>query len=145
MTIRIMEIDDLPEVMKIERETFSAEAWTEEGFFTFLIRKDTLFLVVEEKGELIGYGGLLMVLDEADIVNIAVKKSRRKEGIGTFLLRSLLLLAGEQGIKYVHLEVRESNSEARRLYKRMKFKEDGLRRDYYTEPVENAVLMTVVI
>ena len=143
MTVREMEIDDLPQVMEIERGIFTTEAWTEEGFFTFLIRKDTLFLVAEEKQEILGYCGILMVLDEGDITNVAVKTSRRKEGIGTFLMRSLMLLAKELGISTVHLEVREGNTEAVRLYERLGFQKDGIRKDYYTEPVENAVLMTV--
>ena len=144
MILREMTVDDLDEVMALEEELFPVP-WTREGFFTFLIRKDTLFLAVEEKGRILGYAGCLIVLDEADILNIAVARGRQREGIGGFILQSLLRLLGMQGIRYVHLEVRESNRTARRLYKRNGFAEDGLRKDYYTDPTENAVLMTKIM
>lgn len=141
MTVRYMEIDDLDQVMPIENDCFSVP-WTREGFFTFLTRKDSMFLVAEEKGEILGYCGILMVLDEADVTNVAVRKDRRKEGIGGFLMKSLILLAEEQGIVTFHLEVRESNLSARRLYERLGFYTDGLRKGYYTDPDEDAVLMS---
>lgn len=141
MTVRYMEIDDLDQVMPIEKDCFSVP-WTREGFFTFLTRKDSMFLVAEEKGEILGYCGILMVLDEADVTNVAVRKDRRKEGIGAFLMKSLILLAEEQGITIFHLEVRESNAPARRLYERLGFFTDGLRRNYYSDPEEDAVLMS---
>jgi ribosomal-protein-alanine N-acetyltransferase len=122
MTVRVMETEDLDSVMEIENEAFSPP-WTKEGFFTFLIREDTLFLTAEDKSGIVGYAGLLMVLDEAEILNIAVRHDRRKEGIGHFLMQSLLLLSGESGIHTIHLEVRESNHSARRLYTRHGFKE----------------------
>ncbi len=141
MTVRYMEIDDLDQVMPIEKDCFSVP-WTREGFFTFLTRKDSMFLVAEEKGEILGYCGILMVLDEADVTNVAVRKDRRKEGIGAFLMKSLILLAEEQGITIFHLEVRKSNAPARRLYERLGFFTDGLRRNYYSDPEEDAVLMS---
>lgn len=63
MVLREMLVDDLDQVMKIENELFSPP-WTKEGFFTYLTRKDAMFLVVEEKGEILAYCGLIMVLDE---------------------------------------------------------------------------------
>ena len=101
-----------------------------------------MFFVVEEKGQILGYCSMQTVLDEGDILNVAVTRNRQKEGIGYFLVDSMLMLAAARGIHIVHLEVRESNGSARRLYQRLGFKEDGFRKNYYTEPVENAVLMT---
>ena len=72
MILREMLVDDLDQVMKIENELFSPP-WTKEGFFTYLTRKDAMFLVVEEKGEILAYCGLIMVLDEGDITNVAVR------------------------------------------------------------------------
>ena len=141
MILREMLTEDLDQVMEIEDNVFP-DPWTKEGFFTFLIRKDSMFLVVEEKGRIIGYLGSLMVLDESDILNIAVTPERQKEGIGRFMLESLFRLSYDCGIRFVHLEVRESNETAIRLYERCGFQRDGLRKDYYTEPRENAVLMT---
>ena len=87
MVLREMLVDDLDQVMKIENELFSPP-WTKEGFFTYLTRKDAMFLVVEEKGEILAYCGLIMVLDEGDITNVAVRPDRQKEGIGHFLMNS---------------------------------------------------------
>ena len=83
MILREMLIDDLKQVMEIERELFHVP-WTREGFFTFLTREDAMFLVVEEKEQILGYCGLLMVLDEGDIINVAVRRDRQKEGIGNY-------------------------------------------------------------
>ena len=77
MILREMLVEDLDKVMEIEEDLF-AVPWTKEGYFTFLTRKDAMFLVVEEKGEILGYCGLLMVLDEGDVTNVAVRRDRQK-------------------------------------------------------------------
>lgn len=141
MTFREMLVEDLDHVMEIENDLISPP-WTREGFFTFLLKDENMFFVVEEKGQILGYCSMQTVLDEGDILNVAVTRDRQKEGIGYFLVDSMLMLAAARGIHIVHLEVRESNGSARRLYQRLGFKEDGFRKNYYTEPVENAVLMT---
>lgn len=74
-----------------------------------------MFLVVEEKGKILGYCGLLMVLDEGDITNVAVRRDRQREGIGNFLMESLIRLADQQGVTTIHLEVRVGNATAIRL------------------------------
>lgn len=141
MILREMLVDDLDKVMEIE-EAVSLVPWTKEGFFAFLTRNDVMFLVVEEKEEILGYCGMMMVLDEGDILNVVVKKERQREGIGNFLIQSLFRLADDLGIKQIHLEVREGNGTAIRLYERNGFLRDGIRKNYYTDPVENAILMT---
>ena len=141
MTFREMLVEDLEQVVEIEKALFS-DPWTKEGFFTFLTKENTMFFVVEEKGKILAYCSMQTVLDEGDILNVAVRSDRQKEGIGYFLVDSMLKMAKMIGIHIVHLEVREGNGTARRLYERLGFKEDGLRRDYYTDPTENAVLMT---
>ena len=141
MILREMLVEDLEQVMEIENQLFSVP-WTKEGYFTFLTRDDTMFLVVEEKGKILGYCGLLMVLDEGDVTNVAVCRERQREGIGNFLVSSLLRLAGDQGISMIHLEVRSGNETSIRLYERLGFQRDGIRRNYYSDPEEDAVLMT---
>ena len=141
MILREMLVEDLDQVIKIERELFSPP-WTREGFFTYLTHKDAMFLVVEEKGEILAYCGLLMVLDEGDITNVAVRPNREGEGIGHFLIGRLIRLAQEQGVTTLHLGVRVGNDTAIRLYERMGFTRDGIRKQYYTDPVEDALLMT---
>ena len=141
MILREMLIDDLEQVMEIERELFHVP-WTREGFFTFLTREDAMFLVVEEKEQILGYCRLLMVLDEGDITNVAVRRDRQKEGIGNFLMESLIRLAAERGVTTIHLEVRVGNDRAIRLYERNGFTRDGIRKGYYSDPAEDALLMT---
>lgn len=141
MTVREMNLDDLEQVMVIEKENFSVP-WTETGFFSFLIRQDTLFLVAEESGEIAGYCGLVMAPDEGDVTNVSVAKNRRRQGIGAMLVRELIRRAGENGVTKLYLEVRESNQAAIALYESLGFKKDGVRRDYYEEPRENAALMS---
>lgn len=141
MILREMLIDDLEQVMEIERELFHVP-WTREGFFTFLTREDAMFLVVEEKEQILGYCGLFMVLDEGDITNVAVRRDRQKEGIGNFLMESLIRLAAERGVTTIHLEVRVGNDRAIRLYERNGFTRDGIRKGYYSDPIEDALLMT---
>ena len=143
MILREMMVEDLEQVMEIENELF-AVPWTKEGYFTFLTKENAMMLVVEEKEKILGYCGLLMVLEEADVMNVAVRKDRQKEGIGNFLMQSMLRLAQDRGIEKIHLEVRVSNDTAIRLYERLGFEKYGIRKGYYTDPVEDAVLMMKV-
>lgn len=140
MQIRPMEIEDLEQVMIIENETFSVP-WTETGFFTFLIRNDTLFLVAQENEAIVGYAGIVMVPEDGDITNVAVKASMRGQGIGQKLVKELLIRAEEQGVRNVFLEVRESNKPAISLYEKQGFVSVSVRKDYYEEPKENAIVM----
>ena len=138
--VREMTVDDLPQVMVIENENFS-KPWTDKGFLSFLLRYDTLFLVVEEDGEILGFVGSVMVLDEAEITNVAVMKSHQKQGLGRLLIESLMRIIAGLEIEILHLEVRVSNSEAISLYRRIGFEAVGMRHNYYEEPREDAILM----
>ncbi len=138
--IREMQIDDLEQVMEIENESFSVP-WTETGFFTFLIRNDTLFLVAEEEGRIQGYAGMVMVPEDADITNIAVRKDQRGKGIGRMLLDAVITESGKHGVRNIFLEVRVSNAPARALYEHAGFTCEGIRKNYYEEPKEDAIIM----
>lgn len=140
MEIRQMQLDDLEQVMKIENENFSVP-WTETGFFTFLIREDTLFLVAQEKEEILGYCGVVMVQDEGDITNVAVKKSWQNQGVGKKLMEELVKSTEQEGVARLFLEVRASNEPALRLYRNMGFVQTGIRKNYYEEPREDGIVM----
>lgn len=140
MIIREMEIDDLEQVMPIEEELFSMP-WTDNGFFSFLLRDDSLFLVAEDAGEILGYCGVIMVLDQGDIVNVGVKADRQRQGIARRLLDALVQIAGERGVSSLYLEVRTSNQAAIGLYESLGFQKLGVRKGYYEEPKEDAVVM----
>ena len=159
MIIREMRFDDISPVAELER-AYSLTPWDENGLLTYLLREDALFLVasdefpedydpeaVDEENffwpEIYGYVGLLMVPYEADVLNITVSGKVRNRGIGTRLMREILERAKKNGVTDIHLEVRESNEAAIHLYEKLGFLRDGIRKNYYTAPVENAVTMTV--
>ena len=140
MTLREMTVEDLDQVMEIENALFSVP-WSREGFFTYLIKDRSLFLVVEEKGRILGYCGLVYVLDEGEITNVAVREDRQREGIGHFMVDGMLRFAVELKLNVLYLEVRAGNGTAIRLYERLGFEKNGLRKNYYTDPTEDAILM----
>ena len=141
MILREMLIDDLEQVMEIERELFHVP-WTREGFFTFLTREDAMFLVVEEKEQILGYCGLLMVLDEGDITNVAVRPDHRKKGIADAILTDVLSESQKRGARTIYLEVRESNLPAQKLYEKHGFVSCGIRKNFYRKPTEHAIVMS---
>ncbi len=140
MKIREMEIDDLEQVMPMEEALFSVP-WTANGFFSFLLREDALFLVAEERGEILGYCGVLMVFDQGDIVNVGVKAERQGQGIGRKLLNALIRRSGEKGVTSLYLEVRMSNRMAIGLYGSLGFEKLGVRKGYYEYPKEDGLIM----
>lgn len=142
MMIREMTWDDLDQVMVIERENFSVP-WTETGFFTFLMREDALFLVAEDQDEnILGYCGVLMSIDEGDITNVAVKRECQGQGIGKALVYALVDFTVSRGIHTLFLEVRKSNAAALALYEKMGFTRMGVRKNYYSDPVEDGITMS---
>lgn len=100
-------------------------------------------LIAEDEGQVVGYIGILAAADEADITNVAVRPDYRRQHIGTRLLTSLLQLAKEEGINCIYLEVRRSNEAARFLYEKAGFAPVGVRKGYYHNPKEDAVIMKI--
>lgn len=142
MIVSEMTWDDLEQVMVIENENFSVP-WTETGFFTFLMRQDALFLVAKDETteEVVGYCGIVMAADEGDITNVSVKKELQGQGIGTLLVKELEQRVQELGIYNIFLEVRQSNTPALALYEKQGFERMGIRKNYYTDPIEDAITM----
>ena len=140
MIVREMTEEDLVQVVEIEKEIFS-QPWSKEGFLGSLKEKSTLYLCVEIDGKIAGYCGLLQVLDEADITNVAVASEFRRQGIARQMLQELLRRGLGRGIKNFTLEVRESNLSAQKLYEQLGFENCGIRKNFYDFPKENAVIM----
>jgi len=138
--IRRMVSPDLPEVERIEKENFS-RPWTAEDYQGFLDREDADFFVAVEDGHVVGYIGEYGIPDEGDITNVSVDRRYRNRHIGRRLVLDLIRAAELRGIRKIFLEVRESNAPAIRLYENAGFRRTGIRRNYYTSPTENAVLM----
>lgn len=131
----------LDAIEAIERECFSTP-WTREQLATQLSGERHVFLAAEVDGQVAGYVGMMHVLDEGYISNVAVGGEFRRRGIGDALIEALLSRCESLGLVFVTLEVRRSNAPARALYEKHGFVAVGERRNYYEQPREDAVLMT---
>lgn len=134
---------DIPAVMEIERRAF-APGWAATTFEHELARNGMArYLVLESsRGKLAGFGGLWLMVGEAHIVTVAVLPELRRRGYGRLLVHALVELARDSGMTSATLEVRESNLAARSLYAEYGFYEVGLRKRYYADNGEDAVIMT---
>ena len=157
--IREMEFDDISPVTEIEAQNFSrAEIWNGTGFLTHLMREDALYVVAVrempektakhedaeeewQEPDILGYAGILMVPDEADITKVSVRPDAQRRGIGEALLCALAEKAPEHGVARIFLEVRKSNLAAVRLYEKCGYETVGERKRYYADPVEDALVM----
>ncbi len=139
--IKNMEKSDLPQVMEIEKRTFST-AWSEESFLRDL-RDDffSIYLSAYYDDQLVGYIGAWLVVDEIHITNLAVAKKYRNRRIGTKLIKELLKRGKKMGMKQAVLEVRISNQAAINLYNKLGFEKITTRPDYYRDTGEDALIM----
>ncbi|HWT26496.1 MAG TPA: ribosomal protein S18-alanine N-acetyltransferase [Mobilitalea sp.] len=140
MIIRDMAEADLDEICAIEQETFS-DPWSREDFWKSFQDTGNNYLVVEDQGEIVGYCGYWGIAGEGDIYNVAVKKEYRQKHIGYFMLSKLIEQAQARDITSLTLEVRKSNVAAIGLYEKLGFVSAGIRKDFYTKPKEDAVIM----
>ena len=140
ITIRRMQPSDLTQVCEIERENFSLP-WSEKSFADSMERNDTVFLVALADDEVAGYIGCYCIAGEGEITNVAVKSSCRRNGIGGMLLEKLYEEGALLDTQEFFLEVRESNEAAIALYSRQGFVKEGIRKNFYEQPVENALIM----
>lgn len=138
--IEKMQPEDIKEVAGIERRIFTLP-WSEQGFLSSLQSEDTLYLVVRKEGRIAGYCGLLQSFDEADITNVAVAEEARNEGLGFAMISELMRLGKERGVARYTLEVRASNAAAIHLYEKLGFQSVGIRKNFYDQPKEDAVIM----
>ena len=134
-------VDLLDQVVPIERLSFS-DPWSREMFRSeLLIGGGTYARVAERAGAVIGYLLAVLVVDEAHLGNLAVHPSERRSGVGQMLLDDLMETARKRGIHKVTLEVRESNQNARKFYYDNDFIDVAMRKNYYRNPVEDAIVM----
>lgn len=134
--------EQLDDIERIERQCFSLP-WTRRQLEVQLDRSHHVFLAASDgQGRMLGYVGLMYVLDEGYISNVAVSPEHRCRGIGDALISALKRRAEELELSFITLEVRRSNAPAIALYKKHGFTEVGARKGYYERPREDAVLMT---
>ena len=136
-----MTSDHLDDVYIIETECFS-HPWSRQSLEEELNNETSLFLVAKEGNEVIGYIGMSIVIDEGYIFNVAVREMYRKKGVATALINELVTYGKKNNFSFITLEVRESNLPAISLYSKFGFIKAGERKDYYSNPKENAILMT---
>ena len=142
MTVVPMEERHLDTPAEIEKACFHAP-WSAD-----MLREELgkgIFLVAEQDGAVAGYVGCQTVLDEGYITNVAVSPDCRRQGIGRALIAELTERAKRAGLAFVTLEARESNAPAITLYEGAGFRRVGVRKNFYTAPAEDAVLMTLFL
>ncbi|MBS3970323.1 MAG: ribosomal protein S18-alanine N-acetyltransferase [Clostridia bacterium] len=140
-TIRKMMFHDIDQVLEVERLSFPSP-WSRNAFEAEL--HDNLFahyFVAEQDETIVGYAGMWMVLDEAHVTNIAVHPAFRGLNYGKRLTQELIIQAFKLGANRITLEVRVSNLVARNLYKGLGFREVGVRKGYYSDNNEDAIIM----
>ncbi|GLX66297.1 ribosomal protein S18-alanine N-acetyltransferase [Paenibacillus glycanilyticus] len=141
LVFRSMTMDDVPAIVAIEHEAF-ATPWTPEAFKNELTSNMfARYMVMENEGQIIGYGGMWIIVDEAHVTNIAVRADHRGLGLGERLLTELQRTAAYFGANKMTLEVRVSNEIAQGLYRKLGFKPAGIRPAYYSDNNEDALIM----
>ena len=128
-------------IEELEKQCFS-QPWTREQLISQLPDEQHEFLAALHEGRPVGYVGMMCVLDEGYIANVAVSPDWRRQGIGDALIAELLRRAVSRELAFVTLEVRAGNEAAKALYAKHGFVPVGLRKKYYASPTEDAVLMT---
>lgn len=140
INIRLMKETDLDMVAEMEKEIFS-KPWSKKAFFDSLNSENTLYVVAEDESKIKGYCGMYLSFEEGNITNIAVSSSYRRHYAAYNMLNYIIKLAKEKGITDAFLEVRETNMPAIRLYEKLGFFKEGVRKNFYERPTENALIM----
>lgn len=137
-----MRFEDIEEVIGLEKRVFD-NPWTR-GVFKSEISsgRRTIYLVAEGESRILGFIGARLHGPEMHVTNMAVDSGSRRRGIGSFLLRECVALALRESVEWATLEVRCSNEQARRFYRGIGFRELGLRKGYYQDTDEDAVMMS---
>ena len=140
MRIVKMQSEHVASVAEMERQCFS-DPWSEKSVASELHNPLSLWLIAEVDGVVAGYVGSQTVLDSADMMNLAVSPSFRRQGIGERLVNCLTEALKEKGVKTLLLEVRISNDPAKELYQKLGFEMVGKRPRYYEKPREDALIL----
>ena len=138
--IDFMKEEDINEILDISSLSFSV-SWSKNSYIQELTNTVSRYLVAKIDNKVIGLIGTWIVLDESHITNIAVHPNHRKQGIASKLVEELLYYCKTQGCISYTLEVRSSNKAAKSLYEKYNFKQDGVRKGYYEDNKEDAIIM----
>lgn len=138
MKIRLMTENDLPAVLDIERQSFKTP-WTEGMFLSELKNPGSTYYIAEIEGKVVAFCGFLRILDDADILNVAVSRNFRRRKIASALIKKITDEAAAVGIKNLFLEVNHNNAAAISLYESFGFQQTGRRKKYY-ENTDDALI-----
>jgi ribosomal-protein-alanine N-acetyltransferase len=145
IVFRFMREEDIDQVLEIEHASF-ATPWSREAFYNELnMNKFAVYIVLEVDGRVVGYCGVWVVIDEAHVTNIALLPEYRGRKFGEALMQNLFDVARTMGAKSMTLEVRVTNYVAQSMYRKFGFQKGGLRKNYYTDNQEDALVMWVRI
>jgi ribosomal-protein-alanine N-acetyltransferase len=142
--VRYTNIHDLDQIYEIECETYSTHHWSKKSFLSELANEYSKYLVCElesETNKIIGFTGYWIVGNEGHITTMAVRPLHRKKRVADILLYNLIKSAIHNGIKWLTLEVRVSNHPAVALYSKYRFKQLGIRKNYYQDNNEDALIL----
>ena len=134
-----MKIEDLENIKDILEVDFD-EFWNYETLKEELESNFSKYFIAKQNDNIVGFAGIKIILDEAEIMNIVTKKEERHQGIGKLLLNEIIKISKENNIYLINLEVNAKNTIAINLYKKYNFKEVGLRKKYYDNTYD-AILM----
>ncbi len=138
MNIRTMTRSDVPAVATLEREIYP-EPWSARVFFDELGRDNRVYVVGTDDGRILGYGGVMLIEEDAHVTTLAVIPGVRRRRLGTRILLTLVEEAVDRGARHLTLEVRATNTNAQQLYERFGFAPVGKRKGYYDG--EDAIVM----
>ena len=140
MTITNMTSAHVAQIAELEKCCFN-DPWSENSISSELNNRLSCWLVALESDVVIGYVGSQTVLGETDMMNIAVHPDYRNQGVAKKLIQNLMDIISEQGSHSLMLEVRQSNEPAKNLYASLRFETVGIRKNYYRNPKENALIL----
>lgn len=143
-SIRLANKEDAWAMYQVEKNSF-ATPWSYDNFAENVRHGLSVYFLAEYSGQVVGFGGMLIVMEEAHIMNVAVLPNFRKKGIGRALLQAMIAEAGRRNASAMFLEARVSNQIARSLYRSAGFAEIAVRKEYYTDTREDAVIMRLEI
>lgn len=140
VSVRRMNEIDIDGVLAVEEQTFTTP-WSRDGFVNEMKNELSHYLVMIHNGKIIGYAGMWLIVDEAHVTNVAILPEYRGQKLGEQLMVALMNRAKERGALSMTLEVRQSNLVAQGLYGKFGFVSRGVRRNYYTDTQEDALIM----
>jgi len=145
VNVRLAVEADIPAVLRVQTASAEAPQWDEARYREMLEAQEgwprRALFIAEDQGRIAGFIVVASVLDDAEIESIAVAPDSRRQGFGQQLCQAALGWACAQGASQLRLEVRAGNEVARTVYSRLGFEINGLRRAYYSDPIEDAVIL----